>query len=264
MRELFNHKFILALFWLLLGSFSITAAAAPKTDIVIFKNGDKLTGEVKSLERGRLRLNTEATGTISIEWDKIVSVKSDQHIQVETENGVRYFGQLLATNESAGVVVDTEYGQRPLQNIRIVSMAPIEIGKPLDVLDVAVMLGYSFAKAGGVEQGTFGLEIAHRTRKRIYALSGSTTINDSEDGERSKRSNLGLDYRRLWQNRWYVSGNLKFEQNDELGLDLRSSIGSAVGRFHIQNNTMLLDIQAGLQFSREKLLNDPEKNDSVE
>ncbi len=36
------------------------------TDVVIFKNGDHLTGEVKSLERGRLRFKTEATDTISI------------------------------------------------------------------------------------------------------------------------------------------------------------------------------------------------------
>ncbi len=41
--------------------------AYANTDVVIFKNGDRLTGEVKSLERGRLRFKTEATDTIGIE-----------------------------------------------------------------------------------------------------------------------------------------------------------------------------------------------------
>jgi len=43
------------------------AFSTPKTDLVIFNNGDRLTGELKSLKRGRLNLNTEATGTIGIE-----------------------------------------------------------------------------------------------------------------------------------------------------------------------------------------------------
>ena len=52
---------------LIIGFLSLSAQAAPKTDIIIFKNGDKLTGEIKSLKRGKLSFNTDATGTISIE-----------------------------------------------------------------------------------------------------------------------------------------------------------------------------------------------------
>jgi len=70
------------------------ATAAPKTDVLVFLNGDRLTGEVKSLERGRLRFNTDATGTIAIEWDDIASLQSNQNIQVESEGGVRYLGNL--------------------------------------------------------------------------------------------------------------------------------------------------------------------------
>lgn len=68
-------------------------------DVVLFLNGDRLTGEVKSLERGRLRFKTAATDTISIEWDDIASVRSAQNIQVETQGGVRYLGQLTAAEE---------------------------------------------------------------------------------------------------------------------------------------------------------------------
>ena len=74
---------------------SPSAGAAPKTDIIIFKNGDKLTGELKSLKRGRLNFNTDATGTIGIEWDKIARIESLQNIQVENSSGLRYFGHLV-------------------------------------------------------------------------------------------------------------------------------------------------------------------------
>ena len=90
----------------------LPASAAPKTDTVIFKNGDKLTGEVKSLKRGRLSLNTDATGTISIEWDKIAGVISDQHIQVETTSGIRYFGSLTSSQDNPSLIIVTENHRR--------------------------------------------------------------------------------------------------------------------------------------------------------
>jgi putative salt-induced outer membrane protein YdiY len=92
----------------------------------------------------------------------------------------------------------------------------------------------------------------------------STTTNDSNDQEQSTRSNLELVYRRLRANRWYIAGNLNFEQNDELGLDLRRSLGIKAGRFMIQSNSMLLDLQAGLQFSRESLVDEPDDTNSIE
>ena len=79
----------------------LPASAAPKTDTVYFKNGDKLTGEVKSLRRGRLSLNTDATGTIGIEWEKISAVVSNQNIQIETVSGIRYFGHLSTSEDGS-------------------------------------------------------------------------------------------------------------------------------------------------------------------
>ena len=49
---------------------------APKTDILVFRNGDHLTGEVKGLDRGRLSFDTDATGTVSIEWAHVSSIES--------------------------------------------------------------------------------------------------------------------------------------------------------------------------------------------
>ena len=49
----------------LLAVCSATAWAA-KTDIVLLKNGDRVTGEVKSLERGKLTLSTDSMGTVYI------------------------------------------------------------------------------------------------------------------------------------------------------------------------------------------------------
>ena len=114
----------------LLSLWAVSANAAPKTDIVLFKNGDRLTGELISLKRGRLNLNTHATGTIGIEWDKVEGVISDQHIQVETGSGIRYFGTLTATEGEASVIVVTNTGPQSLDPNRVIVMSPIEGNGP--------------------------------------------------------------------------------------------------------------------------------------
>lgn len=46
---------------------SLTSYANEKTDIVILKNGDRVTGEIKNLEAGLLELKTDTMGTVYIQ-----------------------------------------------------------------------------------------------------------------------------------------------------------------------------------------------------
>lgn len=258
-----RHPYATFLLMLLFGSLSLPVHAAPKTDLIIFKNGDRLTGELKYLQRGRLHLNTDATGTIAIEWDKIARVISNQNVQVETSSGARYFGHLIQTEKTGRVVVQTEDGPQILDSARVIVMNPIET-EGLSALDIDLTVGYNFAKAGGVTQGTAGIDIDYRTVKRIYSITASTVTNSSDTQISSERKNFGLTYKRLWRDRWYVNGDFNMDQNDELNLDLRTSIGGGAGRFLIQSNSMLLGLEAGLQFAQEQLKDDPEKVDSIE
>ncbi len=251
---------------LILGSLLLSALpanAAPKTDTVIFKNGDKLTGEFKSLKRGRLNLNTDATGTIGIEWDKVSNVISKQIIQVELTDGTRYFGELTPTEKSSSIVVLTGSGPRSLEMVNIITMTPIE-GGGINALEVDLSVGYDFAKAGGVMHGSLGIDMDYRSLIRIESLRFSTLITDSDTQEANKRTNLTLGHTRLWSSRWFTTGSLSFDQNDELGLDLRSSVGGSVGRYRIQSNSMLLSFTGGLQFSRENLTTNVDDIDSFE
>ena len=58
-------------FTILLQLMSIPALARDKTDVVILKNGDRVTGEIKSLDRGKMSLSTDHMGTIQIEWEEV-------------------------------------------------------------------------------------------------------------------------------------------------------------------------------------------------
>ncbi len=244
-------------------SLSVPAIGADQTDVVVIVNGDRLTGEVKSLNRGKLRFKTAATDTISIEWDDVAFLTSNQNIQVETQDGVRHLGRLVAAKSKRNLVIDTASGPVDLPIDRVVLMTPIE-GTRRERLDGDITAGYNFAKASSVEQIQLGLDASYRTELRKFGLAIDTVMTDSQDNESSRRESLAIDYTRFWSNHWLTGAVVRLDRNDELGLDLRTSIGAGGGRILRQTNSQSLQLNGGLQFSRENVSGGGADKDTVE
>ena len=252
---------LLVLTWLLL----VTAvwSTVSLADVVTFANGDRLTGEVKSLERGKLRFDSAATGTIPVEWDEVVQLTSSQNVQVETVSGERYLGPLTAATRERYIVISGETGSVELEAARIVVMNPIEESR-VERIDGNVTAGFNFAKASKVSQVQLGFEIEARGEKRLLGLDLASVMTDSEDNESSQRHSMDLNYRRLWPERWFTGAVVRLVRNDELGLNLRTSIGAGGGRYIRQTNSSIVSLVGGLQLSRENLNSGIENEDTVE
>src|SRR5262245_24538300 len=86
----FAHA-LLGSLWLLFG---VAAAEAQKTDSVWIRNGDRITGEVKSLSRALLKYSTDDLGTIYIEWDHVERISSRATFEVQVRSGIKHYGPL--------------------------------------------------------------------------------------------------------------------------------------------------------------------------
>ena len=111
---------------LLLLGFFLAPAMAEKTDVVVLVNGNAVTGEVKSLEFGILSYSTDSMGTVSIDWEDIVSVSSQRFQQVELPDGTRYYGQLVPTSDPHVVRIVTAIDEYVVESSQIVRFTPIE------------------------------------------------------------------------------------------------------------------------------------------
>jgi hypothetical protein len=69
--------------------------AREKSDVIILDNGDRLTGEIKSLKAGVLYVSLDyVDGTIAVQWSKVASLKSKQLFIVRTQGGNLLTGTL--------------------------------------------------------------------------------------------------------------------------------------------------------------------------
>ncbi len=77
--------------------------ARDKSDVVVMKNGDRLTGEVKGLDAGVLYVNMDyILGTSSVQWSKVDHLESKQLFLVKTEDGSVYTGTLSTAQTGGG------------------------------------------------------------------------------------------------------------------------------------------------------------------
>ena len=237
-----------------LGGWPRPAAAAPKTDVVVLVNGDRITGEIKGLEHNQLRFSTDHMGTIYIEWDKIARIQTNQYLLLERSDGVRYYGQLLEGKEDGRLEVYRGDSRSTPENVAmaaVVRAEPIEGGDLIDRLDGYVSAGLDFTKASNQSSFDFAGGLSSRTRIREWSLDGSVNVTDDSVGDTSERYQLQGTWRHLRPNRAFYLGFGALERNTELDLNLRTTAGAGYGRYFVQTNSADWVGGLGLAYSHE-------------
>ena len=232
-------------------SMTATNHAQGKTDVVTLANGDRITGEIAQLERGRLVFKTDDAGTLYLEWDKLSSIVAKRIVEVLTTNGSRYLGSLGPAADRSIVVVTAE-GEVPLQMWEVTLITPIERSFWRQ-LDGSIDVGFSYTRSSGVAQLNLNSDTVYRKLASRTRLTASLTQTQKDDDSgRDDRASLEMSYLRYPWQRWFFLGVGRFESNESLGLELRSQIGSVVGPRLVNSNRAQLVLGAGLAVNDER------------
>jgi len=246
MRKSQRRESIFILLLLFTGYFNPFGVVAQKTDIVIMNNGDRITGEVKKLEYGLVTFKTDDAGTLSIKWDKIASLTGKDTFEVETEEGNVYFGSILESSLPDTLIVATDLFRFEIAKASVVSIIPIK-NKFLKRLDGSIGIGFNYTKATTLAQLNFNTAIQYRTRKIGTSISYDGNFSTQEEESTTRRQEFNYQFQRFPPGRWFYGARTGFEQNSELGLDLRINLGVGGGRNMIQNNRNVFQALLGFQ-----------------
>lgn len=232
----------------------VTSAAAHgqgRTDVVTLANGDRITGEVVRLDRGRLEFKTDDAGTLYLEWDKLVSVIAARLVEVVTTTGDRFLGSLGRAPVRSIAVIAPD-GTVSLGMPEVTSITPI--GRSFwRKLDGSIDAGFNYTKSSGVAQLNLNSDTVYRTPAYQGRLTLSLTqTRKDEDGGRDDRGSVEMSYLRYLSHRWFIITAGRFENNESLGVELRSQIGSAIGPRLVNTNRAQLAVGAGTVFNDER------------
>ncbi|MEE8520837.1 MAG: DUF481 domain-containing protein [Gemmatimonadota bacterium] len=251
---------IAVLAWLALSSTS--SLHAQKTDTVALRNGDVVTGEIKRLSRGKLEYSTDDMGTVYIKWERVRLITSNQILEVEVRSGRKYFGTLELGADSGLVVVDALTRKDTLNIASVVLITPIK-ATFVERLKAYIDLGFTLTKANDQVELTTSGEVRYRGRKWGDRLAFSSYFRN-QTGASTSRNSLQLDVGRFFARKWTAVGFTQWQQNDEISLDLRTTLGAGADRNLIHTNHVDLALIGGLLGAREQYQNDTTATYSVE
>jgi Protein of unknown function, DUF481 len=241
---------------LLLSLFSFEASAQRKTDIVTMYNGDRLTGEIKSLFGGILELSTDAMGTIKIEWPEISRIESEYHYELRLSSGERFYGSFDDNARPGQVLLVDLYGKHEIEWLQVTEIRPIE-DSFAERLEVYLSAGYSYSKASGVGQASLNTIIGYEDENTRNVLTARTDLTTTdEDDTSSTRLDVNRSVWRENRSDAFRSTFANYENNDELELDYRLGAGGGFGRYFLDTHRTRLAGVTGLQLITEKPLND--------
>ena len=238
------------LLFLLFIAASQSTLFAQKIDTIFLQQGDRITGEVKSMENNYLRLSTHDVGTVKIEWNNIDSIKILTSMRVELVDGRIMYGKLL----TAGIVGSCYIWRRegdPLlvKLIRIVALSPVQ-EKFVDRLNGTLSSGFSYVKASDVAQLSFNGSLEYLARKNHGELFYDGIITQ-DSLKTTQRHNGGATFIRILPKNWFLLSSVSLESNSELELDLRSNWGVGGGKSLVRTNFTIFYLAGGVQFNRE-------------
>ena len=245
MKSKILHCFLLLLF-------ALPLSARDKSDVLVMRNGDRLTCEIKSLESGALSISLDyAAGTVSINWGKVDHVESKQLFLVKTQDGLVYSGG-LATPATPGArptkieILEESNSKVTLEKTQVIHLEETDLSFWRRFNG---QLGLSSIYNKGNQSAQYGLAAdAIYPRERWSAgLYYNSSYSSSTGSTSVTRNETQATAQRLlpWNN-WYYAGLADFLQSSEQGIQLQSTFGGGIGRYFKNTNNAVISVYSGL------------------
>lgn len=249
---------------LLLCSYWTTASAREKADVLIMRNGDRLTGQIVVMQYGKLSLKTDYLGTATIEWLDIARAESPQQFVVEDLRGRYFSGSLVASGVDRRIVVREDDGTTTDLGLDEIERVYAGEHRFWNRLSGSLSVGFDYAKASEITTISSSFDTTYRAPSFRWNISAD--VNSTKDPEQGTidRDSLSFTYQWLLRKQRFISGLSLLERNEETGVDARLQLGAAVGKYFVQTSKSELSSMLGVALTREWATGAEDSQESIE
>jgi putative salt-induced outer membrane protein YdiY len=222
------------------------------TDKVYLKNGDRITGNIKELDRGKLRIKTTTMDTVYLNWLDVESIESSTYLRIAKTDGSFRYGRVQKSDLTQNLRILDQGQTIEIPALEIASMKPIRVDESFwHRIEGDVSAGIDYKKASDILLVNVASSL--RLREEKYELGFGFNWNETQrtENNNSSRADLNGDYTRFLRDRWFWKASAGLERNQELGIDLRTIVAGSGGKYFLQTPTMRFEVNAGLAVSTE-------------
>jgi hypothetical protein len=231
---------------------SAPLCAQEDTDVIVMKNGDRFTCEVKGLSSGVLSVKLKyVDGTIRIQWSQVAKLQSDRLFLVKTESGQVYTGKVSTTGASDDPPIEIEIAETPGKEVEVAQRKIINLSQTSEGFwhrfDGAVNTGLLYSKGNESVQYSFSSQVAYTRERWASQVNFNSSFASNNGSNRTTRNQTDLYTSRLlrWNN-WFYAGTASFLQSSVQEIDLQTTLAGGIGRYLKNTNRASISVLGGL------------------
>jgi hypothetical protein len=224
-------------------------------DVVVLKNGDRLTGEIKGLQRGELKIKADYMAeAVRLDWTRIERLESKSTFIIALVDGKLFTSvvRLLPSNshQVPNFIIGTSQDGLRVPQLDVVRIVPAD-PRFWQRLEGSIDFGLSFTSGNDQYQTNLTATTTYRTGDHSFTASIDTAFSGQPEGDSTTRKQFTFDYRKQLTPRFYVGGLFDLLQSDQQSLNIRTSIGGLVGVNLRQTESSRLSVFGGVVGTRE-------------
>jgi len=218
-------------------------------DEVWLKNGDRLTGKVVSLDSGLLILKTSYAGDLSIKWEEVANLKTDEPVKVVLGDETTAQGP-VSPGDSGKVKIKAEQVAEPVT----IDLANVKTINPKPPLSTTLRISVGATKNSGntENQDFYGqLDFVARTAMNRFSLGGNYQRSEDNDVKTADNAMGYIKYDHFLSKKWYLYANATGQQDEFQDLNLRATLGVGAGYQFLESERTNLSLEGGLSYVNE-------------
>ena len=244
-------------------------ASSLYADEVYLKNGDRLTGKIVSLTEGKMVLNSDLSGPVTIELKNIRTFSSEEPLEIHLKDGTVLHQPVAAAepNEFALKAAAPLQPQTvPLAEVAAINPPPVPKAKWTGSVSGAVGVTTGNTKANSI---TGSVSLARRTEQDRTTIEGDIAKSNQTDRDTGQGRTtedwwrLRGEYDYFFTKKFFGFGNGRYEKDEIARLNRRVVVGGGAGYQWIEDSQTAFSTNLGLASLFEKFDNLAESSNQL-
>jgi len=227
-----------------------------KSDVIVMKNGDRITCEIKGLRSNTLYISVDyILTTLSVDWTKVDHLQSKQLFLVRTQDGTVYTGALSTPETSGGRPMQIEILEAPDEKVALDRKQVVLMNETASNfwqrLNGHIGTGFTYSKGNDSTQYNLNSDINYPRERWSAEARYSSNLTSNSGASTSTRNEVAFSAQRLlrWNN-WYYTGVIDILQSSVQGIQLQSTFGAGIGRIIKNTGSTSLTVYGGFAWQR--------------
>ena len=241
--------------------------AKSKDDVVVMKNGDRMTGEIKQLDHGLLAFKSKyMNSSVELDWNEVAALQTKDPFITTLTSGLRVTGPIERSLEKENGKEKFVLGSNS-QAMLVLPTQVIEIRQAEESIwrQVRGNADFGFSYATGTNPTTLSLsaDAVYQSYKNVISASTSSQFSSQSNATNSFRYTLDSDYSRFFAHRWFAIGLFNFLKSDQQDLNWRTTYGAGFGKEIVRTDRSAFQMFGGLDYSHEQYFPSAGRNNSA-